>query len=443
MKPFTTALLVLLGITAGSAATAQPHARLEGAPTVRADDIAQASAGAVPPASLAALVAELEQNNPELNAARREVDMRVARIAPAGALPDPTLSVGYMSGLARPPFFPSASAPGSFRQFGASQELPFPGKLRLRTRIAATEADAQRWNYETTRRGLIAELKDAYFEYAYVDRSLGIVLRNKERLDQFRQIAETRFSVGKAIQQDVIKTQVEISLLLERLALLEQQRTALQARINGLLFRAPDTPLGPAELTEPPPFTLALDELRALARENYPALKRDERVIDRGQQSLALARKELLPDFAVNVTSQKFVGDMPWMYGVDVMVKVPLFWRRKQRPMIAEAAAALESGKQMRDNTLAMATAQVTERYVQATTSQRLVTLYGDSVLPQARLALESSLASYQVGSVDFLTVLTNFITVLDYELSYEEQNARFRQALARLEPLVARELVR
>lgn len=395
------------------------------------------------PSTLAALVSELERNNPELLAARREVDMRVARIAPAGALPDPTLSVGYMGGLARPPFLPSASAPGSFRQFGASQELPYPGKLRLRTQIAATEANAERWNYETTRRGLIAELKNAYFEYAYVDRSVAIVQRNKERLEQFRQIAEARFSVGRAMQQDVIKAQVEISLLLERLALLEQQRRALEARINGLLFRAPDTPLGPAEVAEGPPLPYGLDELRGLARENYPALKRDERVIDRGQQALALARKDVLPDFAVNVTSQKFVGGMPWMYGVDVMVKVPLYWQRKQRPMIAEAAAALESGRQMRNNTLAMATAQVTEGYLEATTSQRLVTLYGDSVLPQARLALESSLASYQVGGVDFLTVLTNFITVLDYELSYEEQNARLRQALARLEPLVTLELVR
>lgn len=443
MKPFTTLFLVLQGIATAAAASAQPVVRLEAAATASTSAVAPTSGDAAAPVSLAALVAELEQNNPELKAARREVDMRVARISPAGALPDPTLSIGYMGGLARAPFFPSASAPGSFRQFSASQELPYPGKLRLRTQIASTEADAERWSYETTRRGLIGDLKNAYFEYAYVDRSLTIVQRNKERLDQFRQVAEARFRVGKAVQQDVIKAQVEISLLLERLAVLEQQRRALQARMNGLLFRAPDTPFGPAEVAERPPLPYGLDELRALAREHYPALKRAERGIDRGQQALALARKEVLPDFAVNVTSQKFVGGMPWMYGVDVMVKVPLYWQRKQRPMIAEAAAALESGRQMRDNTLATATAQVTEGYLDATTNQRLVTLYGDSVLPQARLALESSLASYQVGGVDFLTVLTNFITVLDYELSYEERNARMLQALARLEPLVALELVR
>ena len=209
------------------------------------------------------------------------------------------------------------------------------------------------------------------------------------------------------------------------------------------MFRPPDTPLDPALTFAVTPLTSPVEDLRALLRRNYPALKRDERVIDRGQQALALAKKELLPDFGINVTSQKFVGGMPWMYGVDFMVKVPLFWQRKQRPMIAEAAAALEGGRQMRDATLSMATAQVTQQYLAGTTSNRLAELYSDSVLPQARLSLESSLASYQVGRVDFLSVLTNFVTVLSYEISYEEQHARYLQALARLEPLTGVSFIR
>jgi cobalt-zinc-cadmium efflux system outer membrane protein len=393
--------------------------------------------------TLAELVDEIDRNNPEIKAARRDIDLWVARIAPAGAPPDPTLSVGYMGGLLRPPFFPSASAPLGFRQFGFSQEIPFPGKLRLKSRVAATEAEAARWDYETTRRRLAADLKTAYVEYQYLHRSLDILERNKERLEQFRQIAEARYSVGQGVQQDVLKAQVEISLILERQALVEQQRETLRAQINGLLFRPPDTPLDPALSFAVTPLTSPVEDVRALLQQNYPALKRDERVIDRGQQALALARKDQLPDFAINVTSQKFTGGMPWMYGVDLMVKVPLFWQRKQRPMIAEAAAALEGGRQMRDATLSMASAQVTEEYLAGTTSNRLAELYSDSILPQARLALESSLASYQVGRVDFLSVLTNFVTVLSYEIRYEEQNARFLQALARLEPLTGLNLIR
>jgi len=442
MRPSLKAIVAFVLVAAPAAAQVTVATEL----TSPAEAVAgsQGTGASVNQAStLAALVAELERNSPEIKAARRDVDMRVARIAPAGAPPDPTLSFGYMGGLLRPPFFPSASADGSFRQFGLSQEIPYPGKLGLKTRVAATEADAERWNSENTRRRLIADLKTAYVEYQYLNRSLDVLQRNKERLEQFRQIAEARFSVGQGVQQDVLKAQVEISLILERQALFEQQRNALQAQINGLLFRPPDTPLASTLTFEVTPLTAPVEDLRVLLRQNYPALKRDERVIDRGQQALSLAKKEVLPDFAINVTSQKFVGDMPWMYGVDVMVKVPVFWQRKQRPMIAEAAAALESGRQMRDATVSMASALVTEEYLAGTTSRRLADLYSDSVLPQARLSLESSLASYQVGRVDFLSVLTNFVTVLSYEINYEEQNARYLQALARLEPLTGLSLIR
>lgn len=397
------------------------------------------------PARLSELVALLDGDNPEIQASRREVDMAVARIRPAGAPPDPTLSLGYMggglSGLYRP-FFPSGSTQGSFQQFGASQEIPYPGKLALRTRIAATDADRVRWAYEDVRIRRAAELKEAYFEYVLADRSVAVVRRNRDILDRFRKIAEVRFSVGKAIQQDVLKAQLEISMLIERTKMLERDRVAALARLNGLLNRPSNTPV-PATLAFDVNALPPLPELQAALAERAPAVRRDEQTIRRGEQTLALAKKEVLPDFAVSFTSQRLAGDMPWMYGVDVMVKLPLFWQRKQRPMIAEAAAALESGRRMRENTIAMASSGIAEEHERATTSQQLMELYGDSVLPQARLALESSLASYEVGAVDFLSVLMNFSTLLNYEVSYEQQQAMYHEALARIEPLAGVELVR
>jgi outer membrane protein TolC len=438
---FATALLSFVWMTGAASAAAQPFAAA--APPAATGPSGSGATVEPEPDRLASLVAELEQRNPELAAARRDVDMRIARIAPAGAPPDPTLSVGYMSGFLRAPFFPSSSTPDAFRQFGVSQEVPFPGKLALRSRVAATEADAARWTYEDTRVRLVAELKHVYFEYVFTERSLEIVRRNKELLDQFRRIAEARFSVGRAAQQDVLKAQLEISLLLERLAGLERQRTALRAEANRLLYRASDTPIEANATFEVRPVTESVEALRAQAAERYPALRRDEQQINRGQQALALARKEQLPDFAINFTSQRFVGDMPWMYGIDFMVKVPVFWQRKQRPLVAEAAASLEGARRMRENTLAEAAARVTQEHVAMATSRQLMDLYSDSVLPQARLALESSVAAYEVGSVDFLTLLANFVTVLNYEVSYEEQTAQYRQALARLEPLVGSEFIR
>ena len=391
--------------------------------------------------TLASLVEALDQVNPELKASRREVDMRLARVAPASAPPDPTLSAGYMGGITRP-FFPSSNTAGGFQQFTASQEIPFPGKLALRGRVAATEVEQTRWTADGVRRRLMADLKVAYFDYVFAERSLAIVQRNKVVLDQFRQIAEVQLAVGKGLQQDVLKAQVEISLLIERTTILERDRGAMQARINGLLYRDPATPIdGNLTFDVAPLPPLAL--LKAQVVDGYPALKRDERGIDRGQQALQLANRELWPDFAVRVSSMRQTDNMPWLYGVDLMVKVPIYWRRKQRPMIAEAAAALEAARQTRDNTLAMGSAQLTEEYLAAESSRRLMDLYSGSVLPQARLALESSQASYQVGKADFLTLLTNFMTVLTYEVNLEEQTARYRQGLARIEPFIAEDLIR
>ncbi len=392
--------------------------------------------------SLASLIAELEQSNPELQAARRDIDMRVAGISPAGALPDPTFSAGFMTDFAAAPFFPTGSNQFAFRQFSLSQEFPFPGKRSLRTGIASAEADAARWNYEATRRRLVAEVKTAYFEYAYTVRTIDVVQRNKALLEEVIQIAEAQFSVGKAMQQDVLKAQVELSLLLERLTMLDQQRASVQAQINGLLFRQPEMALGPVGEYAPVALTHDLATLRALAAKNSASIRRDETAITRGQQGLALANRDLRPDFGMTVSSEKRPG-MAWMYGVDFMVQVPLYWQRKQRPMVAGAAASLEGARQMRNNTLATEQAQVTQEYLAATASRRLMDLYSDSILPQSRLTLESSLASYQVGNADFLTLLSNYQMVLTYEISYEEQAAKYRQALARLEPFIGEELVR
>ena len=393
--------------------------------------------------ALSSLVTALESGNPEMKAARRQIDMRVARIQSAGAPPDPTLSVGFMGGYKQPPFFPSEVTANGYRQIAISQELPYPGKLALRSQIATTEADEARWDLESTRWRLTSELKQMYFEYQFAVRSDDIIQRFRVVLEQYRQIAESRFSVGQAIQQDVLRAQQEISSMIERHVILEQRRDTLRARINALLYRAPDTPIDPELTYAEPSLPPTAAPLREQALSRYPALRRGEQEITRGEQALALARKELRPDFGINVAAQQAVPGMASMYGIDFMVKLPIFWQRKQRPMIAEAAAALEAGRNMRDTAAAEAEGSVTEQYITAISSRRLMDLYSDSVLPQARLTLESGLASYQVGKADFLTVLTNFTSVLTYEIGLEEQRAQYHQALARLEPLVGTELIK
>ena len=432
--------IVLVSVYASIGAISQAA----GAPTPQAS----ATRPSAPPLqaatdTLAALVAELEHNSPELQAARRDVDMRVARIAPAGALPDPTLAASSMGGFGRPPFFPSASTVNGFWQLSLAQEFPFPGKRGLRTAVAATDVEAERWNFEDRRRRLIADLKDTYLQYASVVRSLAIVSDNRKLADELRQVAEARFSVGKGVQQDVIKAQLEISMLIERQTILEQQVRALTSRLNALLFRPADAPpMSPLAYTiQPLPGDLPV--LQSLVATGDAALQRDAKVIEKSQRSVELAKRDLRPDFRLGVTAQRYTGDMPWMYGVDFMLTLPVYAKTKQRPLIAEAAASLAGSQSARESTRTMAVADVTEAYLAMTAADQLLALYTDSVLPQARLSLESSLSAYQVGTVDFLSVLTSFEAVLAAETARVEQQTRREQALVRLEPLLGLEFVK
>lgn len=392
------------------------------------------------PIALEDLVREALENNREILAARRRYDAARARVLQAATLPEPMLSVGSMGNLL--PLSVQHGDPSSARILSFSQDIPFPGKLSLQSKVAGAEAQAEWWEYELVWRRVIADLKGAYYDLYFVDKSIEVVNKTKDLLQQFLKIAEVRYQVGKAAQQDVLKAQTEISILLERLAVLEQKRASTVAQINSLLFRPPDTPLGrPAEVRKSE-LPYSLDQLYQMALQRYPGLKKQQRVIDREHYNVALMRKEFYPDFGISFQYLQRPA-MPDMWGVMVGVKVPLYFWRKQRPALEEAAAELAAARQTHEQISADLLFQIKDRYLLATTAERLLRLYGEGIIPQATLTLESSMASYQVGAVDFLTLLTNVMTVLTYELNYYEQLATFQKSLAQLEPLVGVELVR
>jgi outer membrane protein, heavy metal efflux system len=387
--------------------------------------------------SLRSLVAEALEQNPEIIAMRRNFDMMRARVPQAKALPEPMLSYGYMgNAVPLPPFDVQKGDPSSGRALGLSQEIPFPGKLATKGKMANVAAEAEWWAYEQTRLNVVAEVKDAYFDLYYIVKASETVTKNKELLEKFAKIAEAGFAVGKGIQQDVLKAQVEVSRLIDQLTVLEQRRLTAEARLNSLLFREPETPVGRPEEIRPRDFPYGIAELYELALTSYPTLKAQRRRIDREQYGVELAKKDFYPDFSVGLTYFNRPG-MPEMYGVNVGVKIPLYFWQKQRPAAAEATASAAAEKQRLENITTLLFFRIKDRYLAATTAGRLVKLYGTTIIPQSSLALESAIAGYEAGKVDFLTLLDNLVTLRNYELSYYEQLSNVEKAIAALEPLV------
>jgi outer membrane protein TolC len=391
-------------------------------------------------AALDALVSEALQKNSGVQSALRHVEALRHRVLQAKTLPDPTVSVGWAGNIA--PFSVQRGDPSSYRGISASQSIPFPGKLKLRGEIADREAEAAWWDYEAVRRKVVADVKSAYYDYFAAAKAVEITQKNKELLQKLSSIAEARYRVGKGVQQDVLRSQVEISLLDQRLTVLEQQLNTSQVRLNTLLFRDPETPLPLPTSFEPAKIAHSLDELYTLAREQDTGLQREQRMIERNQYAVNLAQRDYRPDFGVGYMYQQR-PDLADMHGFTVTANIPVFYRTKQREAVREQTELLASSQRSKENRQTELSFAIKQQYLLAKSSEQLLKLYSQAVVPQSSLALESSMSSYEVGSVDFLTILTNFTVVLDYQVSYYRELANYQMALANLEPLVGVELTR
>jgi cobalt-zinc-cadmium efflux system outer membrane protein len=384
------------------------------------------------------------ERNPELAAARRAIDVSRSKAAPAGALPDPELMFGQSNEGNIVPFTTLGDPESGFSEIyvGVTQEIPFPGKRGLRGGIAEAEVKVEESRYKLLQLQVASRVKQAFYELFAIRKSQAIVEKEKSLLDQLAKVASARYAVGKGIQQDVFEAQVEISKVEERLILLERRRTASEAQLNTLLFRPLDTPIDDLTDVTRTPLSYTLAELNALAAENHPQLELERRQVDREALALDLAKKGKYPDFGVTFVYHNR-GSNPPYWTIGGTARIPLYFGRKQRSELEGAAAALLQSRHMYEAARTQAFYDVKNAYLMASTADRLLKLYDEGIIRQASFSLESAVENYQVGKIDFLTLVTSWSRVLGYELTYYEQLAAYQKALAELEPLVGVELAK
>ncbi|WP_045225118.1 TolC family protein [Methyloterricola oryzae] len=379
-----------------------------------------------PRSALTALIREAQERNPDIQAARQRWESGKAVIPQVQTLPDPKVILGYKD-----------MNPNREVMYGMSQEVPFPGKLRLKGEIATRDAERMEQDYRAMQLAVIAQLKESFYDLHFVHDSIDVLGKTKLLLEEFEDTAESRYSVGQAAQQDVFRAQTEISRLLARLASLEQKRQSLHAVINRILNRLPNDPLAPPGEIEFTPLHHSPAELNALVDQSSPLLHGQQKTLERGDQSIALAKREYYPDFELDARGLHDNAMNTDGYQVMLNVKVPLYFATKQRQGVNEAVAGREASFQDLQALRQELLSRIKDNLAQAERAEKLVKLLRDAIIPQSRLTLTSAQASYAVGKIDFLTLLNSLLTLQENELEFHSELAEHEKALARLEGIV------
>jgi outer membrane protein, heavy metal efflux system len=392
----------------------------------------QAPADGNSPQTLTEYLTDAARHNAGLKAAFEEWKASLEQIPQAQVLPDPKFTYDYFTQQIM-----------TRQQAGIMQTFPWFGKIAARTDAAAAAANAAQRRYESKKLQLFSEVKQAFYEYAYLAGATRVARENLELMRHFEEVARTKHLTATATHPDLIRAQIEVAKLENELVTLERSRTPTVARLNAVLNRPADAPLlWPRE--EPgPPVKVDRSVLMAMLKNRNPELQALGFDVERLDKEVAVAKRNFYPDIGLGAEWMQ----MPASGGgsdTDVRVGVELnlpIWRSSYRAGELQARAMARRTryeKKELENSLA---ARMERALYEFENSERQVRLYDDVLVPRAQELIAASEAAYLAGTIDFLNLISAQQTLLQFRLERERSWSDQQQRLAELEKLVGADL--
>lgn len=391
---------------------------------------------------LRSLVDYALENNPEINAAIQTHRAALERVPQVTALPDPRLSYRYFFEEVETRVGPQEHA------IGISQTLPWFGKLRSQGVAASESARAAVERLASIRNKVIADVASAWYELYYLGQSIEIVRGNRDLVLHLERVARARYGTGAATHADVIRAQVELGNIENRLASLEDRRSPLSARLNAALNR-PTTELFSLP-TDVSFLTVSLSDEQILQRValNNPELQATDFDIQAARAVKDRAKKNYLPNFTVGVdyiatgeARNPGVSDS----GDDVLsasvgVTLPI-WRSSYDAGVKEAEAKIHREQYRRDQLLTRFHADTVTALFKLRDAERQIDLYENTLLPKANESLAATQRAYSTGASPFADLIDSQRVLLNFELSYARSITDHNQARTLIEKLIGQPL--
>lgn len=382
-------------------------------------------------------------HNPSILAAQRRVERLGQRVPQITSWDDPMFQVAPVGEMAQT----AAGEVGLMTSL--SQKLPFPGKLSTRGDIAQQDVAMALADLQQTRLEVVADTRRAFWSYYFTTRAIEITRQSRQLLSQFQQIAETQYKAGTRSQSDVLRASVELSNLDNELITLAQRQAAARSMLNQLLDRPVNAPLAEPSPIQPDNIAEQLHALLATAAEHNPTIRKIHEQIEQYRQRKKLASLSRWPDLTVSVTynavddrglAPMANGQDQWWLGFGVNLPI---WFEKYAAAEREALHGVLEGVADLTAQRNRVAFQVQDAYLKVETQQKLVELFRDVIVPQAKQTVDASASGYRAGSVDFLTLVDNWRKLLNFDLMYHRALADMEQAVAELERAVGQDVAR
>jgi outer membrane protein TolC len=395
---------------------------------------------------LQGLIKQLATKNPQLQSARFSQQSAEAAVPAARSLPDPVLGFSLMNLPVHSFAFNRVMMTG--KKITLTQHFPFPGKRDIKENIAQEGANIKQQKVHELRNQLMKKLKVAYYQLFYVDRALATVQKSKKIMQQLISAAETKYKVGKGVQQDVLRAQLELSKLIDKKITLHQKRLSLASQLNTLINVPPEWPVAtiPNAALQMRRLPYSLAQLKEVAGKNRPLLAAWHMVITQSETKTDLAKKQLFPDFSVGVGYTQRDVLQNGKGGIDFFsamfsVSLPIYHKRKQGQRIQEAKLKNKSAQAHYQNVLNNVYQQLRIIYTKLKKNEQLVNLYKSGAIPQARQSFQSAMAAYQNNEVDFLTLLNSELALFHTQLTYYRALSDYNKNIAVLEAITGMSL--
>lgn len=382
-------------------------------------------------------------HNPAIQARKSAWEVALQEIPLAGEWPEPSVTlVQFIEPVE------TRNGPQN-QQIGVNQMLPIWGTIGLKKSISTQKAQKAKQDFEAAKIQVISQVKSAWADLYWLDRSLQILDRYQEVLGTFQNIARVRYSTGKGMQTSILKAQLEISQLEEKSLNFRKMRQTMAHKLNGLINRTIDAPIQPVDTLALPDYRMDETTLLSMLNDHRQDLLGLRALMEANRSMIRLQAKKNLPMIGVGVNyitigtpSIAMGAPKPAGDALAVMAKLELpLWFGANKARVEQAKLGLATVQYRFADQRNMAESDVRSAHFKVLEDKKSLALYRTRLIPQAAQTLNSALSAYKTGSIGFLDLLDAERMIVQLKLNYSKEQANYYKQIADLEKAIGTQL--